>query len=399
MPKKFSEKTSADKKQLGFEYQDFVFFEYLIDMKKGERVGLEVLDDVHQIKNDGLHSLVQVKHSLSSSNGITNKDVDLWKSLSNWVNTLEELGTVDVEFILFTNKPITNRSGIVALLIQENVDVKKVKQEISKVYNEILKKEREQSAPKTPNKLKPFVEHLHNSSEDEISRVISNCRIISSDANIISRIIEKIEYFSVDPQDSEEVFTQILGVIKKRKYEIVKAGEKIEVTYEQFRNEFQFDRTIQLARSRDVQFGKYHNFRLVNDINPRDGLFAQQMRDIGLSGSDVLDKALEYSATVMFIEKLIIDGGFTEAENDRFESEVCTAWKQVYDEVYKIPNASLNEQQKALTCFYKTLSSPISMDSLAVPKLIVEGKSIETSDKPMIGWKENWKEIYGGCSD
>ncbi|TOR03042.1 hypothetical protein CGG83_25240, partial [Vibrio parahaemolyticus] len=41
------EQVAADKSQLGFDYQDLVCLEHLIDMRPGETIGLEVLDDVH----------------------------------------------------------------------------------------------------------------------------------------------------------------------------------------------------------------------------------------------------------------------------------------------------------------------------------------------------------------
>ncbi|TOE96798.1 hypothetical protein CGJ31_24385, partial [Vibrio parahaemolyticus] len=57
----FFEQVAADKSQLGFDYQDLVCLEYLIDMKQGESVGLEVLDDVHHERIHGGKALIQVK--------------------------------------------------------------------------------------------------------------------------------------------------------------------------------------------------------------------------------------------------------------------------------------------------------------------------------------------------
>lgn len=66
---------AADKNQLGFDYQGFVCLEYLIDMRLGEMVGLEVLDDVHHERIYGGKALIQVKYSVDDGDSITNRDI------------------------------------------------------------------------------------------------------------------------------------------------------------------------------------------------------------------------------------------------------------------------------------------------------------------------------------
>ena len=84
MSKGFFEKVAADKSQLGFDYQDLVCLEYLVGIKQGESVGLEVFDDVHHARIDGGKSLIQVKHSINDGAALTNRDIDLWNnSFSN----------------------------------------------------------------------------------------------------------------------------------------------------------------------------------------------------------------------------------------------------------------------------------------------------------------------------
>lgn len=88
MSKGFFEKVAADKSQLGFDYQDLVCLEYLVDIKPGETVGLEVFDDVHHGRIDGGKALIQVKHSVNDGAALTNKDIDLWKTLHHWSKAL-----------------------------------------------------------------------------------------------------------------------------------------------------------------------------------------------------------------------------------------------------------------------------------------------------------------------
>ncbi|MFM1345278.1 hypothetical protein WFP14_01755 [Yersinia proxima] len=41
------DKTSAEKKSIGFSYQDYVALKHALELKPGESIGIEVFDDVH----------------------------------------------------------------------------------------------------------------------------------------------------------------------------------------------------------------------------------------------------------------------------------------------------------------------------------------------------------------
>lgn len=57
--------TSADTKQLGFEYQYLYFILRLLQLSYGEEVGYEALDDIHVVNASNKETLyIQVKHTI-----------------------------------------------------------------------------------------------------------------------------------------------------------------------------------------------------------------------------------------------------------------------------------------------------------------------------------------------
>ena len=87
--KSFSDKTSADDKSIGFDYQYYYFLDRILNLKTGQSVGLEVKDDVHSELNADFNILFQVKHTVQKSAkgvpvALTELDSDLWKTLYNW---------------------------------------------------------------------------------------------------------------------------------------------------------------------------------------------------------------------------------------------------------------------------------------------------------------------------
>src|SRR5690606_16015486 len=75
------------------DYQYYYFLNELLNLKNGQVVGLEVLDDVHVERHDGSHLLIQLKHTVQKNAqdipiNLTTMDSDLWKSLSNWCKVI-----------------------------------------------------------------------------------------------------------------------------------------------------------------------------------------------------------------------------------------------------------------------------------------------------------------------
>ncbi len=83
------DKTSAEKKSIGFSYQDYVALKHALELKPEESIGIEIFDDLHLENIDGQKTFIQVKHSINNSNNITNKDIDLWKTLYNWSEAIK----------------------------------------------------------------------------------------------------------------------------------------------------------------------------------------------------------------------------------------------------------------------------------------------------------------------
>jgi len=334
MPKSIFEQTSADKSQLGFDYQDLICLEYLIDLKPGESVGLEVFDDVHHNRINGTKALVQVKHSVSDDSTLTNRDIDLWKTLYNWSKALSELSTNNIEFIFFTNKKKTSRSGIVQLLDNNQTKLSEIFFTISEIKKDISLKEIDKGVDAPENPIKKYVDYIDVLPDSEKENLFSKVNLIFSADDIFNRLTKKIEYFSVSKTESIDVVYQLIGVFRKQKYERIKNGKKILIDYDMFRKDFQFDRIIKITQDRKIDFSRYHHFKNINNIDPKDGLFSIQLADIDISPEEITEYAIEYAATNMFIQSLIADGNFTVVENFSIDEEVVEGWKSIYRQIY-----------------------------------------------------------------
>lgn len=403
MSRDYFETVSADDKQIGFDYQDLVFLEFLFDLKQGESVGLEVLDDVHQERLDGQYLLVQVKHSVLEKGALTNRDIDLWKTLSNWADALkaleDEISQKDVEFQFYTNKKPTTRDGILKLLTQSPPDMASIKEQIYSLQKELEADEQEKKKGAEPNPIKKYVDQLALYEQGLLDRLFSSIKFVFDDNEIVSRLRKKLEYFSIPNSHTEDVLHQLIGVLKTKKMELVKEQRKIVVDFEAFRKDFQFDRIVSLARDRKIDFKRYYDFKEVNKIDPKKGLFSKQLTDISFGNDEITEYAMQYAATSMFIQTLISQGNFTEFENKNIDREVIQSWKNKFRNIYEeeVPDEKTHVKF-ARKCLFQTVDQPISIANSELAREMVEGKAIEMSDKCRLGWRKDWSLKYGGKS-
>lgn len=397
MSKDFFDKVAADKTQLGFDYQDLVCLEYLIEMKPGEKVGLEVLDDIHHERISDGKTLIQVKHSVNDGSTLTNRDIDLWKTLNNWSNALDQLGSVDIKFVFFTNKKMTEADGFLHLINSEYLDMPSIVEGINKIKIDLDQKEALKTSDEKENPIKKYVDFIHGESDIKKEILFRKISFVLSIEDIFDRLAKKIEYFSISSAQSSDVLNQLVGVFNKKKYEIIKSGNKIIIDYDTFRNTFQFDRIIKLSQDRRIDFSRYHQFKNVSEINPKDGLFARQLSDIGISQEDITEHAIEYAATSMFIQKLMIEGEFSDVENYSINEEVFHGWRSLHGSLYDQDEMKNNDQHNSIArnCFRSVGNISVAVANSSLSRAMVVGKSIELSDMSRIGWRKDWKELYG----
>ena len=126
--KSHSEATSADKTSIGFEFQYYFFLCKLLVLEPGQSIGLEVKDDVHTELDNDFQIFYQVKHTIHECKNLQTRDIDLWKTLSNWSKVIgdkyheretigEQLKFIQkTEFILFSNKVDGQNNEIINLI-------------------------------------------------------------------------------------------------------------------------------------------------------------------------------------------------------------------------------------------------------------------------------------------
>ena len=81
-----------------------------------------------------------------------------------------------------------------------------------------------------------------------------------------------------------------------------------------------------------------------------------------------------------------------EFENSDLDSELKAKWRKIFR---KNQYSSQSELERSRSILFESMDIDSNIRSTTLPTDISNGKLIELSDKPEIGWQENWESKYG----
>ena len=398
-----SEKVAADKTSLGFEYQDLVYIEKLIDLKQGQTLGLEFHDDIHVQTADGDGYiedllLVQVKHSLNSGN-ISDRDIDLWKTFDNWLKIILDLPPHrKVSFQLYTNKGLNDQT-LVSLLKEPYKNIKQIIDFIRTIDREITAAEALKKPGKAPNPIAEYVKSVSGATDQQIAFLLERFEFHSDRSSIISRISFALQRLAIPESRLDETRAQVIGAFKESKFSKITKGEKVLISFDDFRIKMGFNRIVIAARPDPADFGRfvdiYYNYQRPDSLSFSTSRFHSQLKDIGISDDEIIERGVEMMLAEQFIESLK-DSGFSASENSRLENSAVSDWQLLHSRSHRktIEHDEASHLNASMDCYDQTMYSSLKTGEIELPKNLSCGKYIGLSNLPRIGWRKNWQSKF-----
>jgi hypothetical protein len=391
---------------IGFDYQFYYFMYLAIALKQGQKIGFEVKDDVHIDEQDGTTILYQTKHTIVKNTqgtlqNLTTLDIDLWKTLSNWVDFINADGTSSTflnenSFILVTNKSENNNDFITALtLFKSDNDIDKIVLKINELENktqdETLKKYLKKVSKLSKSKMRLFLKKLViETDNDGIIEKIKN------------RLLEK--YYQADLVDP--IFESLSANLNMAKYLDIKDRKSFEISSEDFAK--RFGKCFKVAT--EIKPLPRREFPVLLPDDLENQFFIKQLLDIGeiQAGSNYIR---DY--TMQMLKFLNHFTYWSEEENfilltdiEEFKNNSIQIWinefKAKYRQVERQINAGsaiedLEDEVKNLAI---DLVDYIRKQDLSIPGFSALGVEFSNghyyalSDKLEIGWHFDWGNKY-----
>lgn len=398
--KTHTEKTAAESKSIGFDYQYYFFLWKVLLLQANESVGLEVKDDVHTDLGNNHQVLYQLKHTVKKNSkgslaNLTTSDLDMWKTFSNWskiiCDTNDARSTIQAQlnfvektsFVLASNKSY-NKSNEVVNIISKLQNGVKNESDVRTYFHSLEKN--------TQNKdLAGYIKDVLSLDNRVLEQYLLHTFFHLDDDAIITKCKEAIKAKMIPQEKIEKAFNAIDSSIRADNFLQVKEGIKIEITFDDLFKKYR--RQFDLYRNGSLDIQEYKG-ALPDSLENQ--IFIKQLQEIGFVKSGDID---HITRLTLFKLKLINnldewkrDGNVTELELKRFKDNAFNIWDTEFriQHVGNIAEEKYNE--KGIEILRTVLKASLNLAGQNLDIDLSNGKFYSLSDEPVIGWRKDWEK-------
>jgi hypothetical protein len=410
------EQTAAETKSIGFDYQYYYFLYKMIQLETGQTIGYEVKDDVHIDKENGNLILIQLKHSINTKANLTEKDSDLWKTISNWIQVIndksqhrsnldEQLHYIsNTTFLLVTNKSSTTTNTF----LQSINKFREGTQTLSNIRDH-LKKVCTPEKGKKPSVVDSYISLFLSQKDSWLKAFLKRIDFLLSKDSLIDAIKFKIKEKNVIESRIDDVYESIDSNLRSIIYETVKSGQKVTISFDTYYQKF--TKFYELGGRKKLLIRSSITDQPV-PTNPLDYMSIKQLVE-----SEIMDnRDVDFNDELIriFTDKLLMhnnekrwlqDSEITDHEIKEFNKLAIRKWKNEFDRIH----ASLKKELRtidledvdenllndlALKCYHDVLSIQLTLDETNLETELSNGKFYLLSNQPVIGWVYDWQERY-----
>src|SRR5262245_4771653 len=311
----------------GFSLQETRLTARLLEADPGSVLSLEVFEDVGVDLPDGRRIAEQSKSSLDG-NPVSDRAVDLWKTLSNWVEAVigGELDPTKTRFELYVSKPVTGP-------IVDRFSKARSKAEALAALEE-TKTKLWGPPPAYPKKA-----NLADSICDYVNLFLGadqdlTCAIITAFSFIQGGGIPQDDFENlfrnkfISEENIEIVANQALGWVKSRTDKLIQQGKPAYVDRDEFFDEMRaFVRRVDRQNILQSFASDPTEDQIDQDIRAK--VYVRQLRLIDIEYEDQVEAVTDYlrsavDRTMWSSRGLVHENSFTE-----FERDLRSAWKNL----------------------------------------------------------------------
>lgn len=370
----------------GLQYTRLTFL--LLDAPEGTFCSFEVLDDVAQQNISGKVVLNQTKSALTG-NPASNRSVELWKSLHNWVRGIQEgiINPDTTEFVLYISKSVSGS-------IIEAFSNAKTESDALKAI-ELAKETLWGTGPKYPLKANlpdGLSKHANPVLEAKASIVlpfVRNFRLEFSSGSPLEDLKAKLKCMPISPKNVDVILEHICGWVKVAIDSHLENNRPAVVSRDKFSVEFRaFVRKLE-------QEEILHNFASEPSMSAKHSelpkLYVQQLNLIGLEFEDKLEAISDYLRASYNRTKWAQRGDVHESSYDELDSNLKRSWKHLKLRIEAEGKAE--ELDRGRILYSECMQHKTLVAGMEPPDHFVPGCFHHLSNEQHLGWHPRYREL------
>lgn len=397
--------TSADDKSIGFDYQFYYFFYALLDLRHGEKIGIEVKDDVHIDFADGSTILIQAKHTLQqkkdgNSINLTARDKDLWKTLSNWTKLILEQDN-PVHFLKKTSFQLISNKGISGNPLLQQIEKLRDDEIKCKDFKEYLK---DLAINTTDSDIIEYINDVIGLNTGLLKEFSKQIDFNLNQDNLIDKIKARLFEKIIIKERVEDVYKSLHSELRDNNYLTIKMGDKVEISFEDFIKKFKSCFKVGTTTKLPIR-----EFNLYIPDYPEKQNFIKQLIDIKDIAADEKDLIIEYTTQMLQLYNNLKSweesGDLLPSDRKKFNKETILIWKNSFRAKHRkikqfldegtLMNSIENEIKDAAVSILDEMRRQIlCIDETALTTELSNGQFYLLTEEKIIGWHYDWENKY-----
>lgn len=363
----------------------------LLDSKDGDAVSVEVFDDIGVEKADGTVEAIQAKSALSNRNPVSDRATDLWKTLYNWLVSIQEK-EIDIECtnckLLIT---VDKHGNIVDSFNNATTEEEAYKAwEIAKneFYNE------EGTEKKIGNE---YVEYIRTFFSDkhksEACKIIRKFKLETLTKKHTESLYEKFEEKSCIAKDSLEIlFVYMLGWIDKKTAELAEDRKPMVIYSKDFRTELTAKYREVNQKLSLVEIAPKPSKDMINSELKAFRVYVQQLDIVNCDYTDKIEAVSDYLRASANRTAWAEKGDISEDAISLFSEELVRMWSN-RKKVLNITQKNFEESERGQLLYFECREKQVDIGTLVAPSFFTAGCFHELADDESIGWHPNYRKI------
>ena len=414
-PSKEQSKRSAADIFAAFEYQwNYFVLRLLKENDDAATVSFELHDDVDTQTEEGI-TLYQIKHSVRKSSkgetiNLSNRDTDLWKTISIWMTFIEEQPDIleNTKFQLITNKAISKNKFVEAIeAFHDTHSVEDLKSAFVTIKESKRTEKSKIESDKSVNNhlnVSQIISDLLN--KDYLKEFCSRISI-SKTSDILKEDIKRImgNRFGLNYNRIDWVYNKLMTSLKDDS--IVNIINKTPVSYNGSIFTERYQSILDIGRKKLNFRFDYSLDNLSGDF--RDFLFIKQLISIDDTKDDDLDRIADLTKNWLFFNNNLQEhwnnNDIIHEDVKRLTKDVYAKWRTYYHSNHRrikseatcneLCEAGCNTVDSMRQCEFLLADTPLG-NFLSEGCIYYYSNSATEiiPDLPLIGWHRDWKNKF-----
>lgn len=332
-------------------------------------VSTEAIDDV-AVENGEAVIAIQIKSSQSKNNPISNRAVDFWKTMYNWMQYCED-NTLDInntEFKLVVNALKEKNFGT----ISEKFNKASEKCEILIAIEE-AKQELFGSEKNIGNIYRKYIEYFFDDKKLDLAiKIISKFSIVVFNNDYDISLKEKFRNRVLCDEYYEELYEYMQGWIQEHINEQLKYGKPAFIKYSDFRAEL--EKQLKMYRhSKVLEAISVENTRerCKDELKKRDN-YIKQLEEINVNYDDKISAINAFLRQSIDKTEWAKRGLFTNKSLCEYEKGLLKNWDLV-NKMKKIEQPHLGKEEFGRLVYYKCIGLETELQGNKLPIHFTEG--------------------------